>query len=178
VNDALKKSAPWLLGLAAFLAALLFFRRRRDTPADPLSRSVTPPRPRRRRTIREVLAATKAGAFLDWVAYETISEESARAIDARTGQTLGLAGFRRTLVAQEVQHALKRHGADPRPVTEADIAALREMLACPLEQRIEKRKGRSPDVLVSKVQRDGVVFIVEEVRRGKQRLNFLTIYRP
>lgn len=168
-----------LTAIAGLVWWLFKPRQQRGLPAH--GRAIATP-PRKRRNIREVVAAAFRDADShDWTDYAVITPKEADAIRSRTGSALyDFTGWHRTLVASEVRKILKKHAADARPVKESDFLRLADMLSNPVKQALESRDGGKLDVLVSTIQADGQTVIVEEIRRGKQRrkLALLSIYRP
>lgn len=177
----LKKFGPWVVGALAALLVLSWIvwpgaPKAVSLPAKGTGKNL----PRKRRTVREVVAAAFRDADAhDWVDYDTITAEKAEAIRARTKSDEDFTGWRRLLTAGEVRKILNKHASDSRPVTADDFARLPEMLSCPIGQRLEKRSGQRLDVLVSTVHdAAGKTLIVEEVRKGRRKLALLSIYRP
>lgn len=175
MNDSAEKSAPWLLAVVAVLALGWLLRPKAPKAAATAASKVMP---RKRRTIREVVAAALRDASgNDWVDYATVTAAQAEAIRARTKSAEDFTSWRRVLSASDVRHVLKRHAADAHPITADHFSRLPELLACPVEQRIEKRAGKI-DVLISVVSDGGTLWVVEEVRRGRRKLALKSIYYP
>lgn len=113
----------------------------------------------------------------DWVDYASLSEEDARLINERTGEERDLSGYKRSMAASEVQHAFRKHSKDHRPITREDFSRVPALLASPLAQRWERQQGKR-DRLISFVQDNGTLKIIEEQRTGRKSLAFLNMYRP
>lgn len=133
---------------------------------------------KKRATIREVVSDALTDADnADFVDYAEISAAQSLEMQKLTGDARDLTQWTRVLVATEVQHAIRRHARDARPITPADFEKLPERLAAPLAQVWVSRQGRS-DVLMTTVLDGTQMTIIEEQRVGRQKLSFLTMYRP
>lgn len=115
--------------------------------------------------------------------YMPVSESFADRVQAVTG--IDVHGFTHSIVDDGVRHAMKRHGEGNEkaegqtPITEQDLMRLPEVMSAPDSIRAAgvSRSYRLPIIAVEKKFSDGTTIVVEEIRKGRRKLMFLTAYR-
>lgn len=119
----------------------------------------------------------------DWFDFGSISVSEAAKLSQIEGaadiKLPDITGYRRTIIASEVRKIVGKHWTDPRPVVPADFEELPTLLAQPpLSQRWVVRDGQLPPVLETRVNHNGKLFVIEELRTGRRALSLLSLYRP
>ena len=106
-----------------------------------------------------------------------MSGEHAAELKRATG--LDLAGYAHLIDSDSARHALERHGKDRLPVTPAELARLPYYVTHAQEITLGQKKSgpRLQAITYRYTDARGVVFVVEEVRTGRRRLAFVTMYR-
>jgi hypothetical protein len=116
-----------------------------------------------------------------WIDYLPVGEESHRIYEV-TG--IVVEGYTHVIESTEIQHALKGHGEtgefrfDQISITRDDFAKIPMIIKT--ADHIEyagKSKRRNLDVIRYIKKENGVTYILEEVRRGRKKLAFLTMYK-
>lgn len=149
-----------LLFLAAAFAAFWVFCASRS----PLGRKIE--QWRRRRPEKQ-----------EWQPYLEVSGEHAAALKRATG--LDLSGYAHLIDSDSARHALERHGKDRLPVTPGELARLAHYVKHAQEVTLGQKKSgpRLQAITYRYTDARGAVFVVEEVRTGRKRLAFVTMYR-
>lgn len=115
--------------------------------------------------------------------YMPVSDSFADRVQELTG--IDVHGFTHSIVDDNVRHAMNRHGAgnessqEQVPLTEADLLLLPEIIGRPDAIRSAgiSTLGGQPIIAIEKQMADGTTFVVEEIRKGRRKLMFLTAYK-
>ncbi|WP_043582111.1 hypothetical protein [Geminisphaera colitermitum] len=114
----------------------------------------------------------------DFVDYMPITPSEAQRLFGLTG--LNLNGYKAHAVAiDEVNHALNKHGKDKLPVTVADILRIPYYLKNAQKVRKSQKKTHRSLEAIEYLYKDasGVTTVIEEVRVGRKKLVFQTMYK-
>ena len=128
-------------------------------------------------SIAEVVrAAMRDADSKEFTDYAEVDASEAAEIKRRTGDDRDLTGYHRTLSADEVRKIMEKHSKDPRPITLEDFARLKLLLKTPVSQHWEAGRGNT-ETLISIVNDNGRLRIVEEQRTGRRKLSLKSMYR-
>ena len=108
------------------------------------------------------------------VEHSPVTRADAEVIKALTG--LDVNGFVHSVDTSAINHVLKKHGRDPRPITPDDISQLPRIMESPgaiTDHRIERGLHR----IEYTKQYNGELIVIEEVRTGRDRLALVTMYK-
>lgn len=108
-------------------------------------------------------------------AYLRTGPVPAATIDAARSAGVNLEGFNHVMQGDDIRHTLRRHATDPIPVTPADLARVPDIIAT-ADRVTTAQTGRGAPALVFSKREGNLVTVVEEVRAGKKRLAFKTMY--
>ena len=100
------------------------------------------------------------------------------------GAPIDVDGFRHVVLARDIRHAIKQHGDAAQEarrgqlaITADDIASIPVIVESFNTITARKRKSAPPTIRYEKQFPDGLVYMVEEVRRGKGELAFKTMLK-
>jgi hypothetical protein len=119
-----------------------------------------------------VIQASKNPTDQSWEDWGAVTPEQA---DRYEAAKVNVRGYKRVIVADEVRKVLRDHGEDAIPVTEDDIAKLPEHTANASHVMLSQRAGKL-DRIISVTPSKGHTVVVEEIRTGRKKLAFKSLY--
>lgn len=128
--------------------------------------------------IADTLADPSKGGN-EWIDYASVTKEQADRISNSTG--IDVTGYIHQMQGSEITHALNRHGKESGgfqiSITPEDLEQVPEIIANAESISITGKTKQGHEVIEYRKRSNGHTVVIEEIRTGRKKLAFKTMYK-